>query len=57
MPDFYKFFAGGGMARAGLSEGWRCLLANDFDLKKATTYQSNWKEDAMAFIYVCDLAA
>lgn len=47
MPDFYEFFAGGGMARAGLSDGWRCLLANDFDLKKAATYQLNWQGDAM----------
>lgn len=39
---FYEFFAGGGMARAGLGEGWRCLFANDFDPKKAETYRANW---------------
>ncbi len=39
---FYEFFAGGGMARAGLGRGWRCLLANDFDPKKAQSYRRNW---------------
>lgn len=43
IPSFYEFFAGGGMARAGLGPGWRCLFANDFDLKKGTTYRANWK--------------
>lgn len=42
MPSFYEFFAGGGMARAGLGKGWTCLFANDFDAKKALTYQANW---------------
>lgn len=41
---FYEFFAGGGMARAGLGEGWQCLFANDIDLKKAATYADNWGE-------------
>ncbi|MBI2261830.1 MAG: DNA cytosine methyltransferase [Caulobacterales bacterium] len=42
MPAFYEFFAGGGMARAGLGEGWTCLFANDFDAKKGFAYQANW---------------
>lgn len=42
MPKFYEFFAGGGMARAGLGEGWQCLFANDFDHKKSATYRLNW---------------
>ncbi len=42
MPDFYEFFAGGGMVRAGLGGGWRCLFANDFDAKKGLAYQANW---------------
>jgi DNA (cytosine-5)-methyltransferase 1 len=41
-PTFYEFFAGGGMARAGLGDSWRCLFANDFDIKKGLTYQHNW---------------
>ncbi len=40
--DFYEFFAGGGMARAGLGAEWNCLFANDIDQKKATTYTTNW---------------
>jgi DNA (cytosine-5)-methyltransferase 1 len=42
MPSFYEFFAGGGMARAGLGRNWSCLFANDFDSKKGLTYQANW---------------
>ncbi len=42
MPGFYEFFAGGGMVRAGLGAGWDCLFANDFDARKAQTYEANW---------------
>ncbi|MGO9869506.1 MAG: DNA cytosine methyltransferase, partial [Rhodomicrobium sp.] len=42
MPSFYEFFAGGGMARAGLGPGWNCLFANDFDVKKSRAYNLNW---------------
>lgn len=42
MASFYEFFAGGGMARAGLGPTWTCLFANDFDHKKGITYQANW---------------
>ena len=42
MPSFYEFFAGGGMARAGLGARWKCLFANDFDPKKGMSYQVNW---------------
>jgi hypothetical protein len=42
MASFYEFFAGGGMARAGLGPDWQCLLANDFDPKKAASYAANW---------------
>jgi DNA (cytosine-5)-methyltransferase 1 len=42
MPDFYEFFAGGGMARLGLGSGWRCLFANDFSLKKVQAYRANF---------------
>ena len=42
MPSFYEFFAGGGMARAGLGEEWQCLFANDIDEKKAVSYEANW---------------
>ncbi|MFM7460079.1 MAG: DNA cytosine methyltransferase, partial [Burkholderiales bacterium] len=39
---FYEFFAGGGMARAGLGARWECLFANDFSAKKAESYVANW---------------
>jgi DNA (cytosine-5)-methyltransferase 1 len=42
MLDFYEFFAGGGMVRAGLGQHWRCLFANDFDHKKSRIYRENW---------------
>ena len=42
MPSFYEFFAGGGMARAGLGPDWTCLFANDIDSKKGATYDLNW---------------
>jgi DNA (cytosine-5)-methyltransferase 1 len=38
---FLEFFAGGGMARLGLGDGWSCLYANDFDPVKAATYRAN----------------
>lgn len=39
---FFEFFAGGGMVRAGLGDGWACQFANDFDLKKCAAYKMNW---------------
>ena len=42
MLRFLEFFAGGGMARAGLGSRWTCLFANDFDPKKCETYRDNW---------------
>ena len=42
MPAFYEFFAGGGMARAGLGKKWECLFANDIDAKKGASYAANW---------------
>lgn len=43
--SFYEFFAGGGMARAGLGSGWVCRFANDFDPMKARTYRANWEAE------------
>jgi DNA (cytosine-5)-methyltransferase 1 len=47
MPSFYEFFAGGGMARAGLGQGWTCLFANDFDTKKGETYKRNYPGESV----------
>jgi DNA (cytosine-5)-methyltransferase 1 len=41
-PGVYEFFAGGGMARAGLGEAWQTLFANDFDPMKGRAYAENW---------------
>jgi DNA (cytosine-5)-methyltransferase 1 len=46
MHTFYEFFAGGGMARAGLGAAWECLFANDFDHKKSRVYRENWNGGA-----------
>ncbi len=59
---FIEFFAGGGMARAGLGQAWRCLFANDFDLKKVSTYEANWgigdiKHGDVASLTLADLPA
>lgn len=51
---FYEFFAGGGMVRAGLGDGWRCLFANDFDPAKAAAYRANWGDIGLK---VGDIAA
>lgn len=45
--SFYEFFSGGGLARAGLGPRWKCLFANDFDLKKSVTYTDNWGKGAL----------
>lgn len=44
---YYEFFAGGGMARAGLGTGWQCLFANDIDPLKADSYSKNWGGDEL----------
>jgi DNA (cytosine-5)-methyltransferase 1 len=54
---FYEFFAGGGMARAGLGSRWQCLFANDFDFKKGATYCANWKDDVLRVADVRSLGA
>lgn len=52
-PTFYEFFAGGGMARAGLGQHWRCSFANEIDQKKAASYTANWGAKELL---VCDVA-
>lgn len=43
--NWAEFFAGGGMARAGLGSGWNCVFSNDNDIKKVETYRDNWSSD------------
>jgi DNA (cytosine-5)-methyltransferase 1 len=58
MPAFYEFFAGAGMARAGLGAGWTCLFANDFDAKKGAVYEANWgRGGELRLGDICDLTA
>ena len=45
MPNFYEFFAGGGMARSGLGNAWNCTFANDFSEHKGNSYKANWGGD------------
>jgi DNA (cytosine-5)-methyltransferase 1 len=40
--SFYEFFSGGGMARLGLGNGWKCQFSNDWDIKKTTAYLENF---------------
>jgi DNA (cytosine-5)-methyltransferase 1 len=59
---YLEFFAGGGMARAGLGERWRCLFANDVDRMKVETYKANWgagdiKHQDVAALTLSDLPA
>ncbi|MBZ9986698.1 DNA (cytosine-5-)-methyltransferase [Mesorhizobium sp. BH1-1-5] len=52
---FYEFFAGGGMARAGLGSDWQCIFSNDFDFKKGAAYQANWDKDGQTVLKVGDI--
>ncbi|MGH6922448.1 MAG: DNA cytosine methyltransferase [Propylenella sp.] len=56
-PTFYEFFAGGGMARAGLEPDWQCVFANDNDPKKAASYVANWGNNEFRLGDVFDLNA
>lgn len=57
MNTFYEFFAGGGMARAGLGPSWNCLFANDFCEKKAQSYAANWGREHLVVADVNRLSA
>lgn len=53
--SFYEFFAGGGMARAGLGPAWKCLFANDIDWKKGESYAANWSDQNLKIADVAQL--
>jgi len=55
--SFSEFFAGGGMARAGLGDGWDCVLANDIDAMKCATYRANWDANDLIEGDIADLPA
>ncbi len=52
-PVWYEFFAGGGMARLGLGDGWNCVFSNEWSDKKAETYRRRFGPDGLK---VCDVA-
>jgi len=54
MRSYYEFFAGGGMARAGLGKEWTCLFANDIDVKKGASYAANWGNE---YLKIGDVSA
>ena len=54
---FAEFFAGGGMARAGLGECWRCVFANDINPAKSASYIANWGGEHLKICDVADLTA
>jgi DNA (cytosine-5)-methyltransferase 1 len=49
---WYEFFAGGGMARLGLGDGWKCVFANEWSTKKASAYRARFGDDELR---VCDV--
>ena len=59
MPQFKfaEFFAGGGMARAGLGDKWDCVFANDIDAMKCATYRANWNASDLIECDIADLPA
>src|SRR3984885_15056952 len=57
MPNFYEFFCGGGMARAGLEPEWRGLFANDIDPRKGSAYAANWGNEQLRIADVGSLRA
>ncbi len=55
MHTFYEFFAGGGMARAGLGSDWQCLFANDISPRKGESYKANWGDDHLLVKDIYDI--
>ncbi len=64
MPElltWFEFFAGGGMARLGLGNQWKCTFANEWCPKKAAAYRAHFgrcdelKEDDVANLSTGDL--
>lgn len=55
MHTFYEFFAGGGMARAGLGADWQCLFANDISASKGHSYKANWGDDHLSIKNIYDV--
>ena len=53
---WYDFFAGGGMAHAGLGDSWECTFAVDNDPRKTSAYALNWGDEALHVQDVRDIS-
>ncbi len=53
---FLEFFSGGGMARLGLGENWRCEFANDIDPMKCAAYRENFNGAELVEGSIADLS-
>ncbi|WP_442579092.1 DNA cytosine methyltransferase [Mesorhizobium sp. ASY16-5R] len=54
---YYEFFAGVGMARAGLGSRWDCVFANDCDRLKQASYANNWSGEVFDSRDVADVSS
>lgn len=55
-PTFLEFFAGGGMAHAGLADTFACAFANDLDPMKCAVYRTNFPDTPVEQADVWDLS-
>ena len=46
-PRYAEFFAGAGMVRAALGDGWDLAFANDISPAKCAAYGANWGTDGL----------
>ena len=46
-PRYAEFFAGAGMVRAALGDGWDLAFANDISPAKCAAYAQNWGTDGL----------
>jgi len=53
--SFAEFFSGGGMARIGLGNSWKCVLANDNDPQKCEIYRKNFSDSHLQQCDILDL--
>ena len=53
---WYEFFAGGGMARLGLSSEWNCAF-NEWSPKKAAVYRAVFGDGELRVCDIADLTA
>lgn len=57
MNSYFEFFAGGGLVRVGLGDGWICKFANDISPQKAAAYRLNFGPGELVLGDIFDLTA